>query len=199
MSQTIILQSEDVLVIERDDPTSIVTTEIETVLVVEETEQTGIVHIETETVLLVETEVTVLMETEIETVLVVEDIEVTVLEVAEQGPAGPGGGALTTINFSFGDAARVIALSLMGRIVSAVNINVATPFNGVGASLSIGTLTAPNLLVAPTQLDLSVATEFEIKPNVKFQSPTDIYLTITPGAGATQGAGWLVLETAIFN
>lgn len=108
-------------------------------------------------------------------------------------------GALNSINFAYGDANRIIIPALTTKIVLAVNINITTPFNGAGASLSIGTLASPALLVAPTQLDLSVATEFEINPNVKFTTPTDIYLTITPGAGATQGVGWIVVEAATFN
>lgn len=38
MSQTIILQSEEILVVDQDDPTGIFTTEVETILLVEDTE-----------------------------------------------------------------------------------------------------------------------------------------------------------------
>lgn len=165
MNQTIILQSEEVLVIEADAPAGVLVTEIETVLLVEDT-------------------------------------EVVLLEVIEQGPPGPqglDGSAIAPINFAYGDANRIIIPASTNKIVLVVNINITTPFNGVGASLSIGTLASPALLVAPTQLDLSVATEFEIAPNMKLITPTDVYLSITPGAGATQGAGWIVISTATFN
>lgn len=136
-------------------------------------------------------------------VTVVKEQTVQVVTVGFQGPAGGGGGVDTTpvpVNFAFGDASpRVILPGLAGKIVLAVNINIATPFNGAGASLSVGTLASPELLVAPTQLDLSVATEFEIDPNVSFPTATDIYLTLSPGAGATQGAGWLVFAFAVLS
>lgn len=117
----------------------------------------------------------------------------------DKGDAGDPSPGLATINFAYGDANRIIIPALTSKIVLAFNINITTPFNGAGASLSIGTLASPALLVAQAQLDLSVATEFEINPNVKFTTPTDIYLTINPGAGATQGAGWIVVEAATFN
>lgn len=159
--QTLVLQSEEILVVERDEPALVLTTEIETTLLVEET-------------------------------------VIELIEVAEQGaPGAPGG--FNSINFAYGDATRIILPAVVGKVVLAVNVNITTPFNGVGAQLSIGTLASPALLVASAQLDLSVATEFEINPNVRFGTATDIYLTITPGAGATQGAGWLVAELATFN
>lgn len=58
MSQTVILQSDEILVIEQSDPVGIATTEIETILVTTET-------------------------------------EIIVLEVAEQGPPGAPGSAMT--------------------------------------------------------------------------------------------------------
>lgn len=89
MSNTIILQSEDVLVIEQETA-SVVETQVETVLTVEATEY-GVVETEVETVLVVESETSILVETEVETVLVVQDTEIVVLEAVEQGPPGPPG------------------------------------------------------------------------------------------------------------
>ena len=118
----------------------------------------------------------------------------------EKGDTGAAGQSIAPVNFAYGDSSpRIIIPALTSKIVLAVNINITTPFDGAGASLSIGTLANPALLVDPMQLDLSVATEFEINPNVKFTTPADIYLTITPGAGATQGTGWIVVEAATFN
>lgn len=89
---TIILQSEEVLVIEQEVGASVVETEVNNVLVVEESEINGIIETEVETILVVEsTEASILIEVETETVIVVEDTEVIVLEVAEQGPQGPPG------------------------------------------------------------------------------------------------------------
>lgn len=127
-------------------------------------------------------------------------MEATQLHLGMRGLDGAVGGTISPINFAYGDASpRVIIPALVGKIILSVNINVATPFNGVGAVLSIGTLSNPSLLVSSTQLDLSMATEFEISPNYVFGISTDIYLTLSPGAGGTQGVGWLVFAFAVLS
>lgn len=110
-------------------------------------------------------------------------------------PGSNAGNSSQPINFSHGDASPRIALSLLtNQTVLQVNINVVEPFNGAGASFSLGTFAQPDLLVAPTQIDLGIPTEFDINPNVLLTAPTDIVLTVIAGIGATQGSGWLVIE-----
>jgi hypothetical protein len=97
--------------------------------------------------------------------------------------------------FAFGDASpRNMLPVLANQTVLQVNINITTPFNGAGASFSLGTFAQPELLVSPQNVDLGIPTEFEVNPNVLLTAPTDIVLTLNAGAGATQGAGWLVIQ-----
>jgi hypothetical protein len=99
---TIILQSEEVLVIEQEIGASVVETEVNHVIVVEESEINGVIETEVETLLVVEsTEAAILIEVETETVIVVEDTEVIVLEAAEQGSPGPPGIAIHPIDKTF--------------------------------------------------------------------------------------------------
>ena len=122
-----------------------------------------------------------------------------VVEVGISGPQGPPGPAgvsdLELIPFSYGDASPRIVLNLLSnQTVLQVNCNITEPFNGAGASFALGTFAQPDVLVAPAQIDLGIPTEFEINPNVLLTAPIDIVLTLVPGAGATQGAGWFVIE-----
>lgn len=99
------------------------------------------------------------------------------------------------IAFAFGDASpRSVLALLTTQTVLQVNANIVSPFNGVGATLSLGTFAQPSLLVAPAHVDLGIPAEFEVNPNARLIGPIDIVLTITPGAGATQGDGWIVIE-----
>jgi len=113
------------------------------------------------------------------------------------GPAGPAGptGVAGLKYFAYGDASPAfIHLVTAPVIVLQVNLVISTPFNGAGASLKLGTAAQPQLLASPTQIDTSFVAEYETNPNITATS--NILLTITPGAGCTQGAGWIVIETA---
>lgn len=130
-------------------------------------------------------------------VLVTED-GVTVVALGIQGPpgaAGPSGAAAAPVNFAFGDASpAVVSSGQPAQVILQINVNITIPFNGAGAKLSIGTVTSTSLYVASSQLDLSVATEFEITVGKAIAANTDIVATIMPGAGATAGAGWILVE-----
>lgn len=121
-----------------------------------------------------------------------------VLEVGIQGPAGPPGApgvASPPIAFAFGDASpRTLFTTTASSLVMGVSVNVTTPFNGAAPSLRIGTTAQPELLLAATQLDLTVATEFEVNPNLILSAAQAVVMTLVPGAGCTQGSGWIVFE-----
>ena len=129
-------------------------------------------------------------------VAVVLQESVQVVTVGLQGPAGPSGSlAAPPIAFGFGDASpRTVATVASAVLVLSVRINVSLAFNGVAPSFRLGTAALPELLVAAAQLDLGTATEFEINPNGALAAGAAIVLTLAPGAGSTQGAGWIVIE-----
>lgn len=119
----------------------------------------------------------------------------------EPGAAGPAGSAgpvylaAPPIGFSFGDASpRVFPAADAARLVLSVSVNIVTPFDGVAPSLRLGTLEQPELLVAAAQIDLGSTTEFEFSPNRVLAAAQGFVLTLAPGAGATQGSGWIVIE-----
>jgi hypothetical protein len=134
------------------------------------------------------------------------DAVISATKVIAQGPPGPPGqsgnagppglsGTPQAKNFSFGDASPLIVLSVPAAlIVLQVNLVITTPFNGAGALLTLGTAAAPQSLVDTTQVNPALAAEYETNPNIVTSS--NVLLTITPGAGCTQGAGWIVLQTA---
>lgn len=106
---------------------------------------------------------------------------------------------LKPVNFSFGDASSIVFTVPVNSVVLKMAVNIITPFNGVGASISLGTLANNNLLVSAQQTDLTVAAKFEIDPNVNIVAASDIYIFINAGSGATQGNGWVTLEYAPIN
>lgn len=123
---------------------------------------------------------------------------IQVLEIGIQGPAGPAGpsgSASPPIAFAFGDASpRTLFTTALASLVLGVSVNVTIPFNGAAPSLRIGTAAQPELLLAATQLDLAVATEFEVNPNLIMSAAQAVVMTLVPGAGSTQGSGWIVFE-----
>lgn len=121
------------------------------------------------------------------------------------GPVGPPGaqglpgvdGADTSapgVSFSFGDATPVLIASLaVGRRISLARIDVYAPFDGLGASLSIGTLDSPELLMGVTLNDPKQAAGFEAVPMLPIPA-SDLYLFITPGSGASAGSGHVLIK-----
>ena len=99
------------------------------------------------------------------------------------------------INFAFGDVTNRIIMPLTGaHVVQRVTIVVDTAFNGVNPSLSIGTMSVPDLLVRPERVDLTTLAEYEIGGAQQVASPDAIYLTLNAGMAATQGAGRILIE-----
>lgn len=113
-----------------------------------------------------------------------------VLAIAGNPPAGNA----IEINFSFGDASpSFIAIILATKLIYKAAVIITTPFNGVGAMLSLGDAVDNQSLIATSQnLPNSLAT-YETSPNISYPSNTTINLYITPGAGATSGAGTILI------
>lgn len=115
---------------------------------------------------------------------------IEIIEMGAQGPAGAGGGGgLTTVyEFSYGDAQPVLIKALAaGKAVLAAALHVEIAFNGTGAQLSVGTLSAPNDLVAASQNNPAEVATYSMWPGKSYGVATDVYLFITPGGGASAG------------
>lgn len=107
---------------------------------------------------------------------------------------GPGAANYPPIPFSFGDATPKLIAHAAGYLV-AVSIVVQTPFNGAGAALQLQTLAGVPLLPA-SEVFPAEAGRYEANPGLFLAAPTGIQLVITPGSGASAGAGFVHMEIA---
>ena len=125
------------------------------------------------------------------TIITVAEVEiVTVAEQGEPGIDGTDGIGQHTFPFSWGDATPASLMSVSaGQMILAVTISLGVPFNGAGASLSLGDAGDTGRLLASNMIDPTVVGAFENAPCLRFGSNTQILLTIVPGTGASSGSG----------
>lgn len=103
--------------------------------------------------------------------------------------------ALIKIPFSYGDASpKVICAIAAGTTIFTAQVVIATPFNGIGSALTLGDAASGDRLVSASQNDPTYRAEYETNPGYTYSSETEILLSITPGEGCTQGAGYILLE-----
>lgn len=108
--------------------------------------------------------------------------------------ANPGQ-SLISIPFSYGDASpKPISTIAAGKTIFTATIVIQTPFNGTGAALTLGDGGMGDRLMGVNQNDPTYAAEYETNPGYTYSAETQILLTIAPGAGCTQGNGYVLLE-----
>lgn len=102
-------------------------------------------------------------------------------------------GASVKVAFAYGDATpKLIHITAANEVIFSASIVILEPFNGVGAALQLGDVGDLSRLIA--QVDpLQVAT-FTFTPGFTYTEVTQLLLSITPGAGATQGKGFVLLK-----
>lgn len=111
------------------------------------------------------------------------------------GPPGPAGAASIEFNFAFGDATpATVVTALAGKMVYGVQLHIKVPFDGAGAALVVGDAAQANRLMAASENDVTAVGSNTTAPAYVYTVNTPILLGITPGAGATQGSGVLVLS-----
>ena len=110
------------------------------------------------------------------------------------GAAGASGGTIAPISFSYGDAAGAIYTPSVAGTITWIRLVVTTAFNGSGAALQLGTLASPGVAMASTNSDPAEAGEYELTADLHLDANEALRLTITPGGGATQGAGRIFLN-----
>lgn len=133
--------------------------------------------------------------------VVSEQRDVQVLSVGSQGPAGPPGppgptgAASVEFNFAFGDATpATVVIVPAGKLVYGVQIHIRVPFDGVGAALVVGDAAQADRLMKANENDVSSVGGNTTAPAHAYAVDTQVLLGITPGAGATQGSGILILN-----
>lgn len=98
------------------------------------------------------------------------------------------------VSFSFGDASPLsIDVVPTDRAIECVKLFIFTPFDGTGAALTVGDIMDPDGLMTAAQNNPAEAGSYIVAPGVSFDENTELLLTITPGAGAMQGNGLLVI------
>lgn len=96
--------------------------------------------------------------------------------------------------FAFGDASpRTVRNVAAGKLVRRTQIHITEAFDGAGAALAVGDAGDAERLMAEGTNDPTDTGTYETNPAHRYGSDTDVLLTITPGAGASAGAGLLVL------
>jgi len=114
-----------------------------------------------------------------------------------QGPRGQAGQGvgLPPINFSYGDATpKLLYTALAACVIDLSQIIIRNAFNGVGASLSIGTAGDNSAVMSVSTNDPAMVQTFEASPDLIMAIGDALYLYITPGAGATVGNGQVLLS-----
>ena len=118
----------------------------------------------------------------------------TEARIGPPGRDGADGSVGRIISFAFGDATpKALDIAQAGKRIYSVGIHIFTPFDGAGAALAIGSAFASDELLAPHQVAPGEVGQFEVYPDAAYVSNTQLYLSITPGDGASQGAGQVLI------
>ena len=92
--------------------------------------------------------------------------------------------------FHYGDATPSPLMTIpAGKTILSCSIIITQAFNGIGASLSIGKSASYNDVMATSDNIPGELSTWQTAPNIVYGVNTPISLSITPGAGATAGAG----------
>jgi hypothetical protein len=131
----------------------------------------------------------------IEIAFEIEEIEVLISPLGEKGEKGGPGGSIAPINFTFGDAPRVVftaadssGLLLIARVV------ITTPFDGAGSAIRLGVVGDLEAVMPASMNDPTAVAKYQRTADYRMAIGDQIILTITPGTLASAGAGTLVLE-----
>lgn len=101
----------------------------------------------------------------------------------------------SVVAFAFGDASPAqIYVAPDNRLAVRARVVIDTPFNGTGAALTLGTSAQPDSMLATTDSDPATAGGYEAGPDVDLATGDIVQLFITPGTGATQGAGRIIFD-----
>lgn len=130
------------------------------------------------------------------------DVQVVIRGI--QGPSGPQGlqgipGSAGTprieIPFSFGDATPTdLFMAVAGKLIERIAIFIETPFDGETPSLTIGDGDNPALLMNSFENNPSEEAAYQVTPNLYYETDMQVLLFISPGLGASQGSGLVVVE-----
>ena len=130
------------------------------------------------------------------------DVQVVVRGI--QGPSGPQGGQgipgsagtpRIEVPFSFGDATPTdLFMAIAGKLIERITLFIDTAFDGEIPTLMIGDEDNPALLMNSFENNPSEEAAYQVTPNLYYETDTQVLLFISPGLGASQGSGLVVVE-----
>ena len=115
---------------------------------------------------------------------------------AEIDPSAPATDANRIVaNFAYGDASPSVVFTAPDDCTSVLaRLVIDTPFDGASPSLKLGTTTDAEALLAASDNDPATAVTYDNGVSIPLSSGDTVLLTITPGSGATQGAGRIIFD-----
>lgn len=99
------------------------------------------------------------------------------------------------VPFAYGDASPTTIFTPSAACTAILTrVVIDTPFNGTGAALQVGTSAQPAVLMPASANDPTNALAYDFAADLPLAAAQAVQLTITPGAGATAGAGRIILD-----
>jgi hypothetical protein len=184
--QTVIVSDHDIVVVEVPHDSVVVLADTSVVATGADTTEQGV---------LTQTDLVVLEPTA-ELLVLEEPQTIAVVTMGEQGPPGaPGAGSgAIEINFAYGDATpSQLVVAPAGKLIYSVAIHIRQSFDGTDAALTIGDAANPDQLMAAIENAPALVGSNTTSPAFAYDVDTQLLLSITPGAGASQGAGLVTL------
>ena len=99
----------------------------------------------------------------------------------------PDGSLTLEFNVGFSNPTAQVTSIAGGKEVIRVAVAVTVPWNGIGASLSVGTSPGGGQILPSDQLELTGVAVFE-EEVFDVSGPTPVYLSVVPGVVASQGS-----------
>jgi len=117
------------------------------------------------------------------------------LALAKAGSFTVLGERVAVAAFTFATPSPLLIAPLFpASVINSAQVLISTTFNGAGASLALGVTGTPNLIFAPGDVTVTVADTYASAEVFGPALVGSVLLTIVPGAGATQGAGLVVVK-----
>ena len=106
---------------------------------------------------------------------------------------GTGYATLAEVPFTFTNGTTVLKALAPGDVVSPCYVRIETPWNLPGASISIGTPSAPGALLAPGDVNLYRTSRYDAGLDFKATLAEDLQLIVS--GPSTTGTGYVVFTT----
>jgi len=111
-----------------------------------------------------------------------------------QGRPGQPGSTIPAINFAWGDAAHIVWTPSVPGLLTLVRIDIQTPFNGIAPEIIVGVTGDLDAAMPADQNDPTSVAKYNRNADLRLVAGQGVFLTITPGFGASTGDGLLILE-----